>query len=240
MKSIFRTLAVVLFAVVSITAQAQSLSGNNSSNSSAVTGSYSTTANYFTSPSDQTEHQNYSGQYTVKENSSVVLGAFAPSMSGYNCAATAQAGASQANAGITAALGIPLLLDPGKLCVYFTAANMSLQQAVAIAPSDGALAKKLLTAAHNELCNAGEVYEEVRTAQRASGLDCPLGDDEKKKVDKSVEVQWKSHDTTKPFAPGIDLATENAICGDDPSTECIDRLQKRIDWKSKELATPEL
>lgn len=241
MRSIRLMLGTVIAACISITAlsaQAQSLTGNTNSTSSSTTGSYSTTANYFTSPADETTHQDYSGQYTVKSNSSVVLGAFAPSMSGYNCSATAQAGASQANAGLTAALGIPMLLDPGMMCVYFTAANMSLQQAVAIAPVDKAAALKLMAAAHNELCNVGEVYEEVRTAQRAAGLDCPLGKEEDQKIDKSVVSQWKSHDTAKPFSAGIDLDTEDAVCGDDPSAECIVRIQKRADWKSKELATP--
>jgi hypothetical protein len=241
MKSIRQVLVVGISAGITLFSATAHAQASTTSVSNSSTGSYSTTSNTFTSPPDSTVHQDYSGSTTntTKANSSVILGAFAPSMSGYNCAATAQAGASQANAGITAALGIPLLLDPGKMCVYFTAANMSLQQAVAIAPVDNVAAKKLMDAAHNELCNVGEVYEEVRTAQRAAGLDCPLGEAEKTKIDKNVTQQWRFRDAAKPFAPGSDIVVTNEVCGDEPTAACIARVQKRIDWKAKELQTPE-
>lgn len=244
-KSIRQVLVVGIAAVASLlaaSANAQSTPmASTTSVSNSTTGSYSTTANYFTSPPDSTVHQDYSGSTTStqKANSSVILGAFAPSMSGYNCAATAQAGASQANAGITAALGIPLLLDPGKMCVYFTLANQELQLAVALAPKDIDAAMIHIKAAENNQCNIGEVYEETRVAQRLAGIDCPLGDTEKKKIDSNVTHQWRYRDAAKPFAPGVDLVVENDICGDDPQPKCVAHIQKRIDWKAKELQTPE-
>jgi hypothetical protein len=236
MKFVRLAFGVVFAALLSISAHAQSLTGNNQSSSTSTTQSLSSTANYFTSPASQTYHQDYSGQYTIKQNSSVNLGSFAPSMSGYNCAATAQAGASQANAGITGALGFPILLDPGMMCVFFTLANQDLQMAVALAPKDIDAAMMHIKAAEYNQCLIGEVYEASRLAQRQAGIDCPLGVKEQEAIDDNVKRQWRNRDASKPFAPDVDLTVENQICGDDPKPACTARIQKRMDWKSKELS----
>jgi len=189
----FRTLfhcalAALALTVGAVGAQAQTttVGANASSQLSSTNGAYnqgvtSVLQNTFTSPADSTVHQDYSGTYTVRANTSVVLGAFAPSMSSYNCAATGQAGGSAP--GFTGVLGIPLLLTPGEDCLLFTAANMNVQIAQAIAPADSKEAFKHIDAANNLLCS---INDTVRTAMRAAGIACAL--------DKQELAQQQEHD----------------------------------------------
>lgn len=180
-KNFLRFAAVALaMSLCALGAQAQTTtvganasSALNSTNGAYNSGVTSTLQNTFTSPADSTVHQEYSGTYTVKANTSVVLGAFAPSMSSYNCAATGQIGGS--GTGFTGAFGIPLLLTPGEDCLLFTAANMNVQIAQAIAPANSVEAFKHINAANNLLC---AINDTVKSAMRAAGLACALNKDE--------------------------------------------------------------
>lgn len=176
----------------------------------------------------------YNGQYTVKTNASVGLGAFAPSMSGYNCAATAQAGGSQANAGLTAVLGFPVLLDPGKICVMLTLGNMHLQMAQALAPVDRDAAMMHVKAQQNLMCQVSEVYEETMKAQRDAGIDCPLSTSEKKAIDKEADHDFRN--TAQGATPDSrpDAEALDAICGENAA--CQQHYVARKEWRYRVLA----
>lgn len=226
---------VALFALVSMTAQADQVSGTNAANSASNSGSAASNAGNqqainFISPGDTNQAVHYSGQYTVKQNASIGLGSAAPSMSGYNCAASAQAGSSQAQSGLTAVLGFPVLLDPGKICVDLTLGNMHLQMAEAIAPIDKELAMKHIRAQQNLMCDVGDVYEQTRKSQRDAGLDCPLTSDEKKLADREATRDAKALEPGQTYAANPDPMLLDKICGED-NVQCVEDVKKRMAWK---------
>lgn len=232
-------LLVVAFLLSANVAFGQSLTSNNASGSQSDATSMNAGNNQliqFVSPgnTDAKEHVDYGGQYTVKANASVGLGAFAPSMSGYNCAATAQAGGSQANAGLTAVLGFPVLLDPGKICVMLTLGNMHLQIAQALAPVDRAAAMMHIKAQQNLMCQVSEVYEETMHAQRDAGVDCPLSESEKKAIDKEADRDFRN--TAQGAAPDTrpDAEALDQVCGE--SESCKQHYEARKAWRYRVLA----
>lgn len=216
MKKFLVALVLALMASVAFAQSADTTAVSGSNSGASALNSGNTLQNYFASgPSSTYGKYDYAGSYTVKTNSSIAAGAYAPSMSGYNCAQTGQAGGSSATAGVTAILGVPLLMDPGKLCVFFTLGNMNLQMYVALAQRDPVEAQKHLVAQDAIQCLTGDVYPEIRRALRESGNNCAITKDEREVADKA----GRRYDATKggPILSDDqldDICSTNQVCRD--------------------------
>lgn len=165
--------------------------GTNTNNSASTAANQGVQmSNTWNTPSDSNSNVHYSG--ITGSNQSIGLSGYAGSFSPNYCGGTAQAGVSVPY--VTAALGKPVLGDPGVACVktvasvhtmeysatYGNAARAAAQAGnLDLAKKYADMSGKLAQASVNMLC---DLSDDVRKAYRDAGVDCPLSDKERSAV----------------------------------------------------------
>jgi len=211
LSTVMKKLALILLALASGVASAQTTTNVNSS-SNATLNTESTSSNMgnnltnnFNSPGRVDQHVRYSG--VTGTNTAVGLGSFSSSFSSDYCGGVAQGGLSVPY--VTFAGGKPVLGEPGVACVMMRASVHSMEYAATYGNAAASATKagnaqlareytdmstKLARASVYMLCGLGP---DVRQSYVDAGIDCPPSKEERAQA--ANQQAQQSNEPTDPI-----------------------------------------